>query len=29
LGRLGVGKIAKGGGIIIYLAADMKEKKLC
>ncbi len=29
LGRLGVRKIAEGGGIIIYLATDVKEKKLC
>ena len=29
LERLGVRKIAKGGGIIIYLAADVEEKKLC
>ena len=29
LGRLGVRKIAKGGEIIIYLATDVEEKKLC
>jgi hypothetical protein len=29
LGRLGVGKIAEGGGIIIYLATDVENKKLC
>ncbi len=29
LGGLGGRKIAKGGGIIIYLATDVEEKKLC
>ncbi len=29
LGRLGVRKIAEGGGIIIYLTTDVEEKKLC
>jgi hypothetical protein len=29
LGRLGVGKIAEGGGVIIYLATDVEKEKLC